>query len=643
MRSDKSNFRQEVVHGLLAVAMLLISLSFSIKVYADDNVPTYTESQLDDATAYVRKQLIDRKTDFSLTIELSNADIALTEAQTTELQNVKSDSAKFSSAVSKISEDALKNKINYGWDILDKAMAHTGVAREGDYLKNNINGEYGFKYSKSMSVSADLKTVTVASLVFVYHVDYFTTAAQEATFEAEAAKVLSSLGVAAGSKLTDYEKVCKIYSYIAENVTYDQAHVNDDSYTIKQSAYAALVDKTAVCQGYASLFYYMCLQAGLDNRIIKGYSANPEGGKDPEFHAWNMVKVDDKFYYGDVTWDSESGEYKYFLEGTKSNGFDDHTFLGIDKIKDENSYDKPEDLYSNISEASYFGGKTRTELKDAAVTVSNAVYDDGKCTADVTVVFGGKTLYRGIDYKVDFVEFTHDKGKKEGKCSLNITGINLYQNTMSTVCDMTDVSANSDDSEDKSKDDEKKNSDKDKKDSKDSKNKKSDDKKDEKTEGSAESDDYIVYATFGQDIKKGYTLSIGEYKYKVTKAGKGGTLTYLGSKKKQKKIIIPDAISMDGVMYNVTAVNSKAFKGNTKLTSITIGKNVKKIGSKAFYGCRKLSSIEVRATGLKSVGSKAFKDIKTKVKVTVPKGKLNKYKKLLKKKGVSNKAKYITK
>ena len=100
MRSDKSNFRQEVVHGLLAVAMLLISLSFSIKVYADDNVPTYTESQLDDATAYVRKQLIDRKTDFSLTIELSNADIALTEAQTTELQSVKSDSAKFSSAVS---------------------------------------------------------------------------------------------------------------------------------------------------------------------------------------------------------------------------------------------------------------------------------------------------------------------------------------------------------------------------------------------------------------------------------------------------------------------------------------------------------------------------------------------------------------
>ena len=96
-------------------------------------------------------------------------------------------------------------------------------------------------------------------------------------------------------------------------------------------------------------------------------------------------------------------------------------------------------------------------------------------------------------------------------------------------------------------------------------------------------------------------------------------------------------------MYNVTAVNSKAFKGNTKLTSITIGKNVKKIGSKAFYGCRKLSSIDVRATGLKSVGSKAFKDIKTKVKVTVPKGKLNKYKKLLKKKGVSNKAKYITK
>ena len=49
------------------------------------------------------------------------------------------------------------------------------------------------------------------------------------------------------------------------------------------------------------------------------------------------------------------------------------------------------------------------------------------------------------------------------------------------------------------------------------------------------------------------------------------------------------------VTYKVTAVSDKAFKGNKKLTTVTIGSNVTKIGKEAFSGCKNLKKITVTA------------------------------------------------
>ena len=87
-----------------------------------------------------------------------------------------------------------------------------------------------------------------------------------------------------------------------------------------------------------------------------------------------------------------------------------------------------------------------------------------------------------------------------------------------------------------------------------------------------------------------------------------------------------------------------ATKNNKKITKVTIGSNVKSVGKEAFSGCKKLKSIIIKTTKLtnKSVGSKAFSGTNKKVKVKVPAKKLKAYKKLLKAKGISTKAK-ITK
>lgn len=99
---------------------------------------------------------------------------------------------------------------------------------------------------------------------------------------------------------------------------------------------------------------------------------------------------------------------------------------------------------------------------------------------------------------------------------------------------------------------------------------------------------------------------------------------------------------------NVATLGKSVFEGCISLKKVTIPKKVTKIGSRAFYNCKKLVSITIKTTKLttKNVGSKAFTKAGgsnyKKLKVKVPKSKLKTYKSLLKKKGLSAKAR-ITK
>ena len=130
---------------------------------------------------------------------------------------------------------------------------------------------------------------------------WFTTKKQQKQFNTKLNQVMKKLKLSGKS---DYKKVKAIYDYICTHVTYDYKHLNDGSYTLKHTGYAALVKGTAVCQGYAILFERMAKKAGLTSRLITG--AN---------HAWNIVKIGKKYYNLDTTWDSgRKGKYIWFLK-----------------------------------------------------------------------------------------------------------------------------------------------------------------------------------------------------------------------------------------------------------------------------------------------------------------------------------------
>ena len=135
--------------------------------------------------------------------------------------------------------------------------------------------------------------------------------------------------------------------------------------------------------------------------------------------------------------------------------------------------------------------------------------------------------------------------------------------------------------------------------------------------------------------KKGKKYTSGNVVYKVTKsAAKNGTVAVSGVKsKKLTSASIKATVSIDGYTFKVTKVNDKAFKGCTKLSKVTVGKNVTSIGKNAFNGCKKLKTIIVKSSKIKKVGANAFKGIHKSAKIKVPSKKLTAYKKTFKGKG----------
>nr|WP_294676919.1 leucine-rich repeat protein [uncultured Blautia sp.] len=174
--------------------------------------------------------------------------------------------------------------------------------------------------------------------------------------------------------------------------------------------------------------------------------------------------------------------------------------------------------------------------------------------------------------------------------------------------------------------------------------------------------------------------------YKVLKDGMSVEFTKPVYKK--ASVRIPDTVKINGITCKVTGISANAFKNNTVLKTVTIGKNVTVIGTDVFLGCRKLNKVSggnnimkigdrafancvslssitisetvsrigkqafyncknlrtvIIKTGVlsnKTIGEKAFAGTYKKLTVKVPAKQLNAYKKLLKSRGMSSTAVY---
>lgn len=131
--------------------------------------------------------------------------------------------------------------------------------------------------------------------------------------KAELEKVCDDVIASLSNPEDEWQSELEIHDYIVENCEYKL--VEDEH--VYSSAYGALVNGEAACEGYSKAAKLLFDKAGIESAVVSGLSKDADGTAGA--HMWNAVKVYGDYYYLDCTWDdplNEDGEsvkiYSYF-------------------------------------------------------------------------------------------------------------------------------------------------------------------------------------------------------------------------------------------------------------------------------------------------------------------------------------------
>lgn len=147
---------------------------------------------------------------------------------------------------------------------------------------------------------------TIVSLCFTYE------NSELIELKSEFDEVVSDIVTQAKQKANSFEAEVFVNDYLVDTCEYDdaaaEASLNNETLANEHNAYGALVDKKAVCDGYAKAFQLLCNELGIECVTVNGYANGDR-------HAWNCVKFADKWYHVDVTWNDDVQSFdvqKYF-------------------------------------------------------------------------------------------------------------------------------------------------------------------------------------------------------------------------------------------------------------------------------------------------------------------------------------------
>ena len=112
--------------------------------------------------------------------------------------------------------------------------------------------------------------------------------------------------------------------YINYNMTldYDYDLYESENYTFKNSSgYVAMMEGGGVCSSFAKAYSFLLRQAG-----VEAFDTSA-----PK-HEWTMLKIDDKYYFADPTWDYtyDPEYYEYFcfgLDQREADGFKEEEMI----------------------------------------------------------------------------------------------------------------------------------------------------------------------------------------------------------------------------------------------------------------------------------------------------------------------------
>ena len=235
-----------------------------------------------------------------------------------------------------------------------------------------------FNYAIQINFTSGSSTATVDQIDFEFTRDAYPNAYNDlAAYDAGLTSAVSSIKQSRKNE-SIYETLKAIHDYICVNASYDYSAISGSTYTYGYAYTAAPLftgKGTFVCEGYSKAFKILSGKFGIDCALVSGtgMTSDSSGGA----HMWNYVKIGNKWYGVDSTWDDGSSKilYNYFLVGSTTWVRSNKTFAQ-DHINDGqvmSTQMKQPLVYPPLSESAYDHYIVDTDPKINLVTLGASI------------------------------------------------------------------------------------------------------------------------------------------------------------------------------------------------------------------------------------------------------------------------------
>lgn len=208
--------------------------------------------------------------------------------------------------------------------------------------------------------------------------------------------------------MTDLQIALALHDYLALSIEYTYPTGNGRNDPV-YSAYGALVNGQAVCQGYALAYDYLLSAAGIPNMFVASSDLN---------HGWNLVYVGGNWYHVDITWDDSIGfaacTHRNFLLSDSEIKWTGHSVWDTVTPETSDKYDDGfwQNIYNGLFYDAgywyYFNNGTQYTIDSAQhiTTTGDTTWENGS-----TWAWGSGTLYANNRSEIMAVDFS-DRDKQ---------------------------------------------------------------------------------------------------------------------------------------------------------------------------------------------------------------------------------------
>lgn len=236
-------------------------------------------------------------------------------------------------------------------------------------------------------------------------------------------EVYSQLNTAYPDGANDYQKVMFFNDYLVDNVEYDLTVETDgtgEGLPFVHTAYGALVNGLAVCDGYSYAVKYLLDGQEITNLVGAGYMI--QNGQ-PGGHMWSYVYLYDNWYGLDVTWNDPT--------------FSEESFAGLPYTEEQKEQFKEE--YTNLHRHDYL-------LLGGNLESGTGFYDEERIPQNYIYYFdNGSSYYQFPIPKISETDFVYPSIRNvrilensDGTVQLSVDCTGLKENYVFAIAKSTD-------------------------------------------------------------------------------------------------------------------------------------------------------------------------------------------------------------